>query len=182
MRRFVSGILVAGVFFFCGSSQVMAQRTPALKEVNERIQALRQRLQNYQSQRGATKQQQAACEPADLILEPPEPKVEKIVEELENRKDVAVTVLFHDPDCQFISEDFADAAAVENLPAEPENDKIILANAQPAGQNVSDTASAATPADNRLARYEELRKRVYLATRNARTQAHDISRQIASIN
>ncbi|HNX76466.1 MAG TPA: hypothetical protein PLM07_05225 [Candidatus Rifleibacterium sp.] len=182
MRRFVSGILVAGVFFFCGSSQAMAQRTPGLKEVNERIQALRQRLQNYQSQRGTIKQDQATCESADLIVETPEPKVEKIVEELENRKDVAVTVLFHDPDCQFSSEDFADAAAIEDLSAEPDNNKIILANAPQAVQQVSETTSAAAPGNNRLARYEELRKRVYLATRNARTQAHDINRQIARIN
>jgi len=192
MRRFVSGILVAGVFLFCGSSQVMAQRVPAGKELNQRIQALRERLQNYQNQRNPVKAQNQAEPGEGLILEPDEPKGEIIVEELENRKDVAVTVLFHDAgnlpaDVDFENVEAQDADQNEIDSKNGTGVKIVSVRAAKSDAGVEKRDSVKKSdvrqtKDTRLARYEELRQRVYLATRNARAQAVDINRQIARIN
>ncbi len=192
MRRFVGGILAAGVFFFCGSSQVMAQRVPAGKELNQRIQALRERLQNYQNQRNPLKQQNQVNPGESLIIEPDETKGEVIVEELENRKDVAVTVLFHDSGNSTADLDFENAQALDADQNETDSGKdasmkivsVKAAKNDPGSEmRASVKKSDDKPTkDSRLARYEELRQRVYLATRSARAQAVDINRQIARIN
>ncbi len=195
MRRFTSGLLVAGILLFCNSTQAMAQKTPAGGELNQRIQALRDRLQNFQSRRIAKNTETPQVECSELILDQFEAKEEKIVEELESRSDVAVTVLFHDTDTvnNLDGEVFANAPANEDevVAQKAEPAKVLMVRADKAEKLVAkrDVAPVQIAAkntagqnDSRLSRYEELRQRVYLATRNARAQAMDINRQIARIH
>lgn len=195
MRRFTSGLLVAGILLFCNSTQAMAQKTPAGRELNQRIQALRDRLQNFQSRRTPATTETPQISGSELILYQFEAKEEKIVEELESRSDVAVTVLFHDSEIagNIVTEDFADAPAIETgtdaQKVEPEKVLMVRADKIENSAVKKDFApvqiaakSSAGEDSSRLSRYEDLRQRVYLATRNARAQAVDINRQIARIH
>ena len=187
MRRFIVGLVVAGFVIFCGTDRAMAQKTIAGRELNQRIQALRDKLHNYQSRHdkiGAL----TAAGTAGLILEQPEIKGEKIVEELESRKDVAVTVLFHDSEAlPAIDDSLENAAAVDSEPqdnvvtAAAKHNELSQPPAAPAQTVMLVTAQASTSSDSRTKRYEELRQRVYLATRAARFQAASIGRQIARL-
>lgn len=200
MRRFLGGLLVAGIFVFGNSTQAIAQKTLAGGELNHRIQALRERLQNFQARRAGNSNNKIHIDDAELILDQFEAKEEKVVEELEGRSDVAVTILFHDSDA------IENAGKTENTEGgidNPDSDYeqvLVGQNAEPVisettiatleQENATDSAMrqvqfavAANPerADSRLRRYEDLRQRVYLATRMARSQAADISRQIARL-
>ncbi len=184
MRRFIGGLVIAGFMIFGGADQAMAQKTIAGRELNQRIQALRDKLHNYQS-RNVKVDTSAGADAAGLILEQPEVKGEKIVEELESRKDVAVTVLFHDSETTPANDDnLENAAAVVSEPkaassiaAKPRiDDRQVVVPAQTV---MLVSAQASNSPDSRTKRYEELRQRVYQATRTARIQAASIGRQIA---
>lgn len=166
MRKLLVGLGIAGLLLV-GNSEVNAQKTSSSKELNERIKALRSRLQDYQTKtvRQSPARLLSGDETADLIVSQPELKGEKIVEELESRKDVAVTVLFHDSDSG-------------SLP-EP---KVAASISAPVAASVAvNEKASADNHDLRSKRYEDLRQRVYLATRNARAQAGEINRQVASL-
>lgn len=189
MRKLFVGLGMAGLIL-AGSSEAMAQKTPTSKELNERIKALRSRLQDFQmkSVRNTDGQRQVSRESVELILDQPDVKVEKIVEELENRKDVAVTVLFHDADSAQIPDTMADMPAIgDEVAPEP---AVVVASAKTGQEKTVEKqqlpdpaliASAAAPEDNRVRRYEDLRRRVYEATSRARSQAGEIKRQVASL-
>jgi hypothetical protein len=157
-------------------------------------------LQNFQARRAGNSNNKIHIDDAELILDQFEAKEEKVVEELEGRSDVAVTILFHDSDA------IENAGKTENTEGgidNPDSDYeqvLVGQNAEPVisettiatleQENATDSAMrqvqfavAANPerADSRLRRYEDLRQRVYLATRMARSQAADISRQIARL-
>ncbi len=187
MRRFIVGLVVAGFMIFGVTDQAMAQKTIAGRELNQRIQALRDRLHNYQSRHERIGVPTGA-DTAGLILEQPEVKGEKIVEELESRKDVAVTVLFHDPGAMpAIDDSLENAAAVDS----ENNDNTVnlltprhavrQAQTVPAQTVMLVSAQASNSSDSRIKRYEDLRQRVYQATRTARIQAAAIGRQIARL-
>lgn len=203
MRKLFVGLGMAGLLFV-GSSEAIAQKTSTSKELNERIKALRSRLQDFQTKnvRQTSARPDSGDETAGLIIAEPEMKGEKIVEELESRSDVAVTVLFHDPDS--VSTSIPDSPVNVPAPAVNRIEKLVLAKAPPSAikkfqvvaslktqvsepekkpVTATEKASVAekTSLDSRTQRYENLRQRVYLATRNARVQAGEINRQVASL-
>lgn len=186
MRRFIGGLVIAGFMILGGADQAMAQKTIAGRELNQRIQALRDKLHNYQS-RNVKTDVSAGVDTAGLILEQPEVKGEKIVEELESRKDVAVTVLFHDSETTPATDESpANVAAVVEDKAGAENKATSGVKTRPTSAVKSQTvmlvsAQASNVPDSRTKRYEELRQRVYQATRTARAQAASIGRQVARL-
>ncbi|MDD2997760.1 MAG: hypothetical protein PHV05_01790, partial [Candidatus Riflebacteria bacterium] len=92
-----------------------------------------------------------------------------IVEELENRSDVAVTVLFHDPE-----------AVVKETPVHTASISAIdvLASKKSLESEVSTDKKEVSNANSK--RYEELRRRVYAATKSVYSRL-DGSPQIARI-
>lgn len=167
MRRFVVGLFLAYLAVFCGSTQVFAQKSPGSRDVNQRIQALRNKLIDFQAQR-SNKADKA--EDPNLIMDTFEVKGEKLVEEFEKRSDVAVTVLFHDSEMPL-------SAAMTSEPVANFHEEQIEESAEK-------SVKIETPhleSDSRLKRYEDLRQRVCLATRSIRFQASQINRQIARV-
>lgn len=186
MRRFIGGLVIAGFMLLGGAEQAMAQKTIAGRELNQRIQALRDKLHNYQA-RHEKVDVHADDSAAGLIFEQPEVKGEKIVEELESRKDVAVTVLFHDEALPASDNSLENAAA-----SSVENDEVAMNTVKPGIESrpvmaasaktiMLVSSQASNSVDSRTKRYEELRQRVYQATRTARIQAASIGRQIARL-
>jgi hypothetical protein len=163
------------------AGDVEAQRT-GNREMNERINALRNRLQNYQLER-------VREEPKKVSLvdekETVEVKFEELIENFETRKDVAVTVLFHD-------EDFAGSRATEISAAAgtdeklaqtaPDNEPVTLSTAS---DKTSVIVTAARQLEleraQRQEKYDALRRRVHMATRRVHDQATDINRLVAKV-
>ena len=168
MRRFVVGLVLTCLAVFCGSNQALAQKSSGSRDVNQRIQALRTRLMDFQAQRSASKEEPA--EFAELILDSFEIKGEKLVEEFENRSDVAVTVLFHDAEAVV-------STAISNESAE----KMAENKVEEIAENDDKNDELHLESDSRLKRYEKLRERVCQATRSVRFQASQINRQIARV-
>lgn len=187
MRRFIGGLVIAGCMLLGGANQAMAQKTIAGRELNQRIQALRDKLHNYQS-RNVKADPLAGADFAGLILEQPEIKGEKIVEELESRKDVAVTVLFHDSEAIPATDASLENTAVFS-PVTKEVSPVAVKQSIELHPTMAASAKtvmlvssqASNSVDSRTKRYEELRQRVYQATRTARVQAASIGRQIARL-
>ncbi len=187
MRRFIGGLVIAGCMLLGGANQAMAQKTIAGRELNQRIQALRDKLHNYQS-RNVKADPLAGADSAGLILEQPEIKGEKIVEELESRKDVAVTVLFHDSEAIPATDASLENAAASSTETREASLSAVKQSAEPRPPMVASvktvmlvSSQASNSTDSRTKRYEELRQRVYQATRTARSQAASIGRQIARL-
>jgi len=187
MRRFIGGLVIAGCMLLGGANQAMAQKTIAGRELNQRIQALRDKLHNYQS-RNVKADPLAGADSAGLILEQPEIKGEKIVEELESRKDVAVTVLFHDSEAIPVTDTSLENAAASSTETREATLPAVKQSAEPRPTMVASvktvmlvSSQASNSTDSRTKRYEELRQRVYQATRTARAQAASIGRQIARL-
>ena len=187
MRRFIGGLVIAGCMLLGGANQAMAQKTIAGRELNQRIQALRDKLHNYQS-RNVKAAPLAGADSAGLILEQPEIKGEKIVEELESRKDVAVTVLFHDSEAIPATDTSLENAAASSTETREATLPAVKQSAEPRPTMVASvktvmlvSSQASNSTDSRTKRYEELRQRVYQATRTARAQAASIGRQIARL-
>lgn len=187
MRRFIGGLVIAGCMLLGGANQAVAQKTIAGRELNQRIQALRDKLHNYQS-RNVKVDPLAGADSAGLILEQPEIKGEKIVEELESRKDVAVTVLFHDSEAIPATDASLENAAASSTETREASLPAVKQSAEPRPPMVASvktvmlvSSQASNSTDSRTKRYEELRQRVYQATRTARAQAASIGRQIARL-
>jgi len=187
MRRLIGGLVIAGCMLLGGANQAMAQKTIAGRELNQRIQALRDKLHNYQS-RNVKADPLAGADSAGLILEQPEIKGEKIVEELESRKDVAVTVLFHDSEAIPATDASLENAAASSTETREASLSAVKQSAEPRPPMVASvktvmlvSSQASNSTDSRTKRYEELRQRVYQATRTARSQAASIGRQIARL-
>ena len=108
MRRLALGLGIAFFCFFC--SGVSFASSIENDNLNSRIKALQERLKEFQNREYKDHEEKiiAEEEAIDLILDQDEsllplPEVtideeiaEQIVEDLENRSDVAMTVLFHD--------------------------------------------------------------------------------------
>lgn len=131
------------------------------KDVNNRIEALRSRLDEFRQNKI-----QRVREPEPVVVEKIEESFEQISVELENRNDVAVVVLFKDADYVV-------------APEEPELEK-------PASR--ADTIPLSIYESNRqqedLARknrYDELRRRVFLATRRTQDSATGLQQLVANI-
>lgn len=176
MRSYGVSFLIAGLVMF-SAGDVSAQRTTN-KEMHERINALRERLQNYQLERIREEpRKKALIEEKETV----EVKFEKLVEELESRKDVAVTVLFHDEDfaresSQQIIDD-VDVVARTDTDKSVEKESAITTN-----QMVADAASQleAERAERRE-KYEALRRKVQMATRRVHDNAMQINDMLAQI-
>lgn len=181
MRSYGIPFLLAGLIV-ASAGDVEAQRT-GNREMHARINALRNRLQNYQLER-------VREEPRKVVIEEEketvEVKFEQLIEDFETRKDVAVTVLFHD-------EDFArrQMAQDESTPSSDEN--LVLAGA-PVEPVVSDAKEVTETVDltdaakqleferaQRQEKYEALRRRVHMATRRIHEQARDINSMVAQV-
>ncbi len=114
----------------------------------------------------------------DSILPQPEKPIEgsvaeQIVEELENRTDVAMTVLFHDTD---LDKEVAVNSDYGNI--EPPR-LIFEDNAMAAA---SDVDKVFDPKTDKELFYNELRKKVFSATRNGKSEATEVRQQMASLN
>jgi len=192
MRSFGIGFVLAGLII--ASASGADAQSPANNGINERISALRNRLQNYQLER-------VRKEPQKVTLinenETVEVKFEQLVEEFETRKDVAVTVLFHDAD---FNDKAAETAALstsvpgkislENMPAPNAVSKKTAADVTPVAQK-RDIEKELTVADvahqldqertQRQEKYAELRRRVQMATRRAHDSAQQINGMVAQI-
>lgn len=186
MRSYSIPILLAGLIM-ASAGDVEAQRT-GNREMHERINALRNRLQNYQLERVREEPRKA------LVIEEKETvevKYEQLVEEFEARKDVAVTVLFHD-------EDFAKNQMTENTPAtvDEETVAVVAAVAEPAVDQSVVMAAVSTEKKTALddaarqleleralrqEKYEALRRRVQMATRRVHDQAREINSMVAVV-
>ncbi len=157
MRRIALGVCLS--MLLAASGNLYAQKVIDKDQINERIKELRNRLKEYQTQL------QSKPESVDLRLE-------KISEELESRDNVAVTVLFRDPELSQVRPSHGAADALEEVRLDEEQKK------------------SATPA-NGLQRLEELQKRkelfarlrekVKTATRGTKTRAESINSLIAQI-
>ena len=161
MRRFIGGLVIAGCMLLGGANQAMAQKTIAGRELNQRIQALRDKLHNYQS-RNVKADPLAGADSAGLILEQPEIKGEKIVEELESRKDVAVTVLFHDSEAIPATDASLENAAASSTETREASLSAVKQSAEPRPPMVASvktmlvSSQASNSTDSRTKRYEEL--------------------------
>ncbi|KAF1082228.1 MAG: hypothetical protein GQF41_1868 [Candidatus Rifleibacterium amylolyticum] len=181
MRSYGITFLLAGLIF-ASAGDVEAQRT-GNREMHERINALRNRLQNYQLERIRAEPKKA---PLIEERESVEVKFEELVENFESRKDVAVTVLFHD-------EDFSRSRSTESSSVEGLSGSIEVADAAveptPVKENAipltSDLADAAKQLDmeraQRQEKYEALRRRVQMATRRVHEEAREINGMVAQI-
>ena len=194
MRSYSIPILLAGLIM-ASAGDVEAQRT-GNREMHERINALRNRLQNYQLERVREEPRKA------LVIEEKETvevKYEQLVEEFEARKDVAVTVLFHD-------EDFAKNQMTEYTPATVDEETVAVVAAvaavaepdidnsavdKPAAKAAVSTERTTVLADaarqleleraQRQEKYESLRRRVQMATRRVHDQAREINSMVAHV-
>ena len=98
MRKFT--ILLGSIFFFyCGVSASFAESAFQNDDLSQRIKKLRQRLETYHI---------SAPKKVVEVKETVELKLEEIVENLETRDDVKVTVLFQDPFCSHIKREELD--------------------------------------------------------------------------
>jgi len=181
MRSYGITFLLVGLIF-ASAGDVEAQRA-GNREMHERINALRNRLQNYQLER-------IRAEPKKATLieekESVEVKFEELVENFESRKDVAVTVLFHDED--FSRSKSTESSSVESLSV---NVQVADASVEPTTvkENVvistSELADAAKQLDmeraQRQEKYEALRRRVQMATRRVHEEAREINSMVAQI-
>ncbi len=181
MHNYITGMLITGLMVFSASS-VDAQRVTN-KEMHDRINALRSRLQNYQLER-------VREEPRKAVLadekETVEVRFEELVENFESRKDVAVTVLFHDEDFAKSTEtDNSKVADIENkqmLAAFPEDTKTAsLSDQQEQADNIDAMQQLELERVQRHEKYEALRRRVQMATRRTRNQAMEINDMVAQV-
>ncbi|MBQ3644853.1 MAG: hypothetical protein II961_09675 [Candidatus Riflebacteria bacterium] len=191
MRRLALGLGIAFFCFFC--SGVSFASSIENDNLNSRIKALQERLKEFQNREYKDHEEKiiAEEEAIDLILDQDEsllplPEVtideeiaEQIVEDLENRSDVAMTVLFHDSseDERFESNKsfFAsiDAPKVfEKFDAE----KAVYSMIEPPKVIIEDS-----PEDKQQF-YESLRIKVLQATRSSKLDQEEREQILASLN
>lgn len=153
MRQFVLGFSIFSMLFlFAGEAS--AQKIIDKNQINERIRALRSRLKEYQTI------VQKAPETVEL-------KLEQISEELENRDDVAVTVLFHDPE--------------NNAKNSNSNPNLIEKSDHELEIHSHDQSERLEELQRRKDLFNRLREKVQQATRSSRRSAKRINHLIASV-
>ncbi len=159
MRRSILGFCLMSLFLACNSG-AYAQKIIDKDQINARIKELRNRLKEYHSNI------QKAPETAEI-------KLEKISEELENREDVALTVLFHDPESGLREENAASSVVVEDQSVEIVDEiSVTMSNAQ---------AGRLEEMNRRQALFDSLRAKVQQATRRSRANAREINSLVAQI-
>ncbi|MBU1108837.1 MAG: hypothetical protein KKB51_19325 [Candidatus Riflebacteria bacterium] len=168
MRGFSIGFVLAGLIL-TSTTNVDAQRAFTGREMNERINALRNKLQNYQVEHVRKEPEKVALVKENETVEI---KFEKLVEEFESRTDVAVTVLFHDPD-------FGQSSAKNESPNDSRQVKEPALIAQAPIKNATQPLDVERTL--RLEKYEELRRKVQLATRRTHANAQQINSMIAQV-
>jgi uncharacterized phage infection (PIP) family protein YhgE len=144
---------------FLNVQVVSAQKIIDRNQINDRIRDLRDRLKQYHSS----------------IRKGPETvelKLEKISEELENREDVAVTVLFHDPEVSGSRDSVVEKAIEENSPE--------VAPDETADES-ADYSKRLEELLKRRELYGKLRAKVELATRSSQKNARNINNLLAQI-
>lgn len=193
MRSFGIWFVLAGLILSSAGS-ADAQKS-SNKDMNERINALRNRLQNYQLERVRKEPQKVALINENETVEV---KFEQLVEEFESRKDVAVTVLFHDADYSENAVNPGFSAALEQgdknvekaqTPADSVKAKTgkspSVARAKPSSLPTLIVADAAHQLEQERAqrqeKYAELRRKVQLATRGVHENAQQINGMVAQI-
>lgn len=193
MRSFGVWFVLAGLILSSAGS-ADAQKS-SNKDMNERINALRNRLQNYQLERVRKEPQKVALINENETVEV---KFEQLVEEFESRKDVAVTVLFHDADYSENAVNPGFSAALEQgdnkvEQAQTSADSVkaktdksqSLASAKSSSLTALIVADAAHQLEQERARrqekYAELRRKVQMATRGVHENAQQINGMVAQI-
>ncbi len=162
-------------FVLMSNPGVFAQKVVDHDQINNRIKELRNRLKEYQTGKASKTQVKPD--------EKPEEKPEEIIEELENRKDVAVTVLFHD------SENATDARINETIDL---NDHLSEMEAPLSAiselKTISDEKEILSHDKQRLDEmkkrqelFDRLRHKVQQATRRSRRSALEINRLVAHV-
>lgn len=159
MRGFLVGIAAASILL-ASANDVSAQRAFSNQELNQRISALRSRLQNYQLK---TVRKVVDRTPADneTVLITTEDTIEKKSDkpfvEIDTRPDAAVTVLFHD-------NEFAPVSAAP-----------VQKNAVKAQADFEEEKR------QRQEKFAALRLKVQSATRRTHDQARKITDQVARL-
>lgn len=159
MRRLIWGGCLLSLFLAC-YSVVYAQKIIDKDQINSRIKELQNRIKTYYSN---------IRKPSETV----ELKLEKISEELENRKDVVVTVLFHDTEMDLCEEAPILTSQIEKQFAETVNENNVA---------VSNTQKRLEEINQRKAFYDSLRTKIKQATRRVHTNACEINRLIAQIS
>lgn len=161
MRSFLVGIAISTVLF-ASADGAFAQRAFSNKELNERVSALRTRLQNYQV-KSARKVIDRSPADAETIAITTENLTSKIVEkpfmEIDSRPDASLTVLFHDPESSSSVKPYASNNKLET--------KV--------------SAHADEEARLRQEKFDALRLKVQNATRRTRSEAMKINKQVAQL-
>ncbi len=161
MRRFFVCLGLAGLLLG-SATDANAQKAFSSKEVNERINVLRTRLQAYQ-----LKSVRKVIDKTPLDNETVEIKSEKAFVELDSRPDAALTVLFHDSELPGNS---------ATLPGSP---TVVAAANTPVVDKQPETLNEEQRLRNE--RFNALRQKVQMATRRTHNEAKNINSQMARI-
>lgn len=157
MRRIALGVCLS--MLLAASGNAYAQKVIDKDQINERINELRNRLKEYQTQL------QSKPESAGF-------KLEKISEELESREDVAVTVLFRDPELSQVSPSQGAADALE---------EVRLDEAENKNSSPESGLKRLEELQKRKELFARLREKVRTATRGSKSRAENINNLIAQI-
>lgn len=170
MRRLALGLGMAFLCLCCSNAYAEISSSDSM---NLRIKSLQERLKQFQNRTYADEEDKLVDEEeaVDLILDRADESIlpvaeipmnselaEKIVEDLENRSDVAMTVLFHESDNEGFYGANKDFAMIEPP-------KVIIED---------------SPEDRQIF-YANLRQRVLQATRSSKLGSEEINNQLASL-
>lgn len=170
MRRLALGLGMAFLCLCCSNAYAEISSSDSM---NLRIKSLQERLKQFQNRTYADEEDKLVDEEeaVDLILDRADESIlpvaeipmnselaEKIVEDLENRSDVAMTVLFHESDNEGFYGANKDFAMIEPP-------KVIIED---------------SPEDRQIF-YANLRQRVLQATRSSKLGSEEINSQLASL-
>lgn len=170
MRRLALGLGMAFLCLCCSNAYAEISSSDSM---NLRIKSLQERLKQFQNRTYADEEDKLVDEEeaVDLILDRADESIlpvaeipmnselaEKIVEDLENRSDVAMTVLFHESDNEGFYGANKDFAMIEPP-------KVIIED---------------SPEDKQIF-YANLRQRVLQATRSSKLGSEEINSQLASL-
>lgn len=160
--------MIASLCFPAGKA--LAQRNELdRKGMNKRIEELRSRLDEFRQNK--TEQTQES----EPVVERIEESFEKISVDLENRNDVAVVVLFKDAEYAVILEEPKEAKKPKvKKPVSRNNQKnTVPLSVYDSNRQQEDLA--------RKDRYDELRRRVFLATRRTQKSAAGLQQLVANV-
>ena len=191
MRRLALGLGVAFLCFFC--SGISFASSMENDNLNSRIKALQERLKEFQNREYKDHEEKMVAEEEaidfilvqdDGFLPLPELTIteeiaEQIVEDFENRSDVAMTVLFHDNESDEILEPSKSFFASIDAPKvfdKFDANKAVYSMIEPPKVIIEDGT------EDKQQFYENLRIKVLQATRSNKLD-HEERRQIlASLN